>query len=172
MNPHHSTDSHITNSSEADVFHYQSELGLLEIISSGHSLLSVTFTDDNNQISERLSELSPFQNEIHTQFDEYFQGKRLTFDVSIKLNGTLFEKQVWDYLLEIPYGQTKSYGDIATFLGDMKKVRAVGRAVGQNPLAIIVPCHRVLGSNGKLTGYAGGLWRKEWLLKHEGSLLI
>jgi len=90
--------------------------------------------------------------------------------VALQPEGTDFQKAVWQQLAAIPYGQTASYGDIARALGNPQAVRAVGAANGQNPISIIIPCHRVIGSNGKLTGYGGGLWRKEWLLEHEGRL--
>jgi methylated-DNA-[protein]-cysteine S-methyltransferase len=86
--------------------------------------------------------------------------------------GTAFQQRVWQQLLTVPYGQTVSYQEIANALGNPKAVRAVGAANGQNPISIIAPCHRIIGSNGALIGYGGGLWRKEWLLKHEGGLLI
>lgn len=107
-----------------------------------------------------------------TQLREYFEGLRDSFQLELQPEGTDFEKSVWDKLLEIPNGQTCSYGDIARGIGDAKASQAVGRANGKNPIAIVIPCHRVIGSDNKLTGYTGGLERKEWLLKHEGSLLI
>ncbi len=99
----------------------------------------------------------------------YFAGTRRVFSVPLILEGTDFQLRVWDTLLEIPFGQTRTYAEIARALGDEKSVRAVGTANAQNPVAVIVPCHRVIGSDGALTGYAGGLWRKEWLLAHEGT---
>ncbi|MBC9786055.1 methylated-DNA--[protein]-cysteine S-methyltransferase [Heliobacterium chlorum] len=101
------------------------------------------------------------------QLDEYFRGTRKDFNVKLNPQGTQFQKQVWRKLPDIPYGKTASYKDIAEAVGNPKAVRAVGGANSQNPISIIVPCHRIIGSNGKLTGYAGGLWRKEWLLAHE-----
>ncbi|MCF8238129.1 MAG: methylated-DNA--[protein]-cysteine S-methyltransferase [Saprospiraceae bacterium] len=101
------------------------------------------------------------------ELNEYFQGKRKTFTTPWSTEGTPFQQSVWNSLAEIPFGHTRSYGYLARQLGNEDAVRAVGMANGQNPLAIIVPCHRVVGTNGKLTGYAGGLWRKKWLLEHE-----
>ena len=101
------------------------------------------------------------------QLDEYFQAKRKVFELALAPQGTDFQKRVWAQLLEIPYGETVSYLDVARAIGNAKSIRAVGAANGANPLSIIVPCHRVIGSDGKLTGYGGGLWRKEWLLNHE-----
>lgn len=106
------------------------------------------------------------------QIEEYFSGKRKVFDLKLNPEGTDFQKKVWQKLSEIPFGKTVSYLDIALALEDKNATRAIGNANGKNPISIIVPCHRVIGENGKLTGYAGGLWRKEWLLHHEkkGSL--
>src|SRR5690606_1404800 len=101
------------------------------------------------------------------QLQEYFQGIRKAFDLKLNPEGTPFQKQVWKLLQQIPFGKTISYLDLAKQLGDVKAVRAVANANAKNPLWIIVPCHRVIGSNGSLTGYAGGLHRKEWLLHHE-----
>ena len=107
-----------------------------------------------------------------TQLREYFAGERSSFHLDLIPDGTDFEQKVWELLLEIPQGATASYGSLAKKLGDGKASQAVGRANGKNPIAIVVPCHRVIGADNKLTGYAGGPERKEWLLKHEGALLI
>ena len=103
----------------------------------------------------------------------YFDGDLETIDrIPVEMNGTPFQKRVWDALRQVPAGKTATYAEIAVLIGSPAAVRAVGAANGANPVAVIVPCHRIIGSNGKLTGYGGGLWRKEWLLKHEGSLLF
>ena len=104
------------------------------------------------------------------QLIEYFEGNRTDFDFSINPQGTEFQKRVWDALLEIPFGKTMSYMELTKKLGDVKAIRAVASANGKNPLWIVVPCHRVIGSDGSLTGYAGGLWRKKWLLEHENPV--
>ena len=101
------------------------------------------------------------------QLGEYFEGGRKHFDFKLNPTGTDFQKKVWDALLQIPYGTTMSYMELSKKLGDVKAIRAVAAANGKNPLWIVVPCHRVIGSDGSLTGYAGGLWRKKWLLEHE-----
>lgn len=101
------------------------------------------------------------------QLGEYFEGKRNSFTFQINPKGTDFQKKVWQELLQIPYGKTTSYLELSKKLGDVKAIRAVASANGKNPLWIVVPCHRVIGSDGSLTGYAGGLWRKQWLLEHE-----
>ena len=102
-----------------------------------------------------------------TQLQEYFQGKRTHFDFKMDPQGTPFQKRVWSALMEIPYGRTLSYMELAKKLGDPKAIRAVAAANGQNPIWIAIPCHRVIGSGGDLVGYAGGLHRKKWLLNHE-----
>ncbi|MBK6486937.1 MAG: methylated-DNA--[protein]-cysteine S-methyltransferase [Gemmatimonadetes bacterium] len=101
------------------------------------------------------------------QLNEYFEGRRVTFEIPLAPDGTEFQRRVWMALRDIPFAQTVSYGDIAREIGNPKGVRAVGLANGRNPISIIVPCHRVIGSNGSLTGYGGGLDRKQWLLAHE-----
>ena len=101
------------------------------------------------------------------QLTEYFAGTRQTFDFRMNPAGTSFQQTVWQALRNVPFGTTQSYMDLTRHLGDEKAIRAVAAANGRNPLWIVVPCHRVIGSDGSLTGYAGGLWRKEWLLKHE-----
>ena len=106
------------------------------------------------------------------QLDEYFAGARRVFDLPLEPTGTPFQQQVWRQLRAIDFGATDSYAAVAARVGRPRAVRAVGAANGANPLAIVVPCHRVIGSNGKLTGYAGGLERKAWLLRHEGACLL
>lgn len=103
----------------------------------------------------------------------YFEGDLLALDrIRVEMNGTPFQKRVWDALRQIPAGKTASYADIAVLIGAPAAVRAVGTANGANPVAVVVPCHRIIGSNGSLTGYGGGLQRKEWLLRHEGDRLF
>ena len=105
--------------------------------------------------------------EAVSQLTEYFEGKRTGFSFRINPKGTDFQQKVWQELLNIPFGKTMSYLDLSKKLGDVKAIRAVASANGKNPLWIVVPCHRVIGTDGSLTGYAGGLWRKKWLLEHE-----
>jgi methylated-DNA-[protein]-cysteine S-methyltransferase len=105
------------------------------------------------------------------QLNEYFAGQRTTFDLPLEAMGSVFEHRVWKALRSIPYGTTTSYGDVAKRMGDPSATRAVGSANGKNPIPIIIPCHRVLGANGDLTGFGGGLDRKRWLLEHEGVLM-
>ena len=105
--------------------------------------------------------------EITDQIDAYFAGERENFDLELAPSGTSFQMRVWDELTKIPYGETISYSELARRLGDLKLVRAVGTANGRNPISIIIPCHRVIGADGSLVGYGGGLERKKWLLEHE-----
>lgn len=142
---------------------YLSPIGLLEIQGSEQGISSVSY----NAIVERAIENPVCLRDCITQLNEYFSGKRKVFDLKFDLEGSDFQKKVWAEIIKIPYGKTKSYNDIAKKLGDKEAVRAVGHAVGKNPLAVIIPCHRIIGSDGKLVGYTGGLWRKKWLLGFE-----
>ncbi len=108
-----------------------------------------------------------FLEETICQLDEYFNGERVNFSIDMALQGSEFQRKVWQALSGVGYGETLSYKDIALRIDNPKAARAVGNANNKNPLCIIIPCHRVVGSNGSLTGYAGGLWRKKWLLEHE-----
>ncbi|MEL6813994.1 MAG: methylated-DNA--[protein]-cysteine S-methyltransferase [Cyanobacteria bacterium J06598_3] len=117
---------------------------------------------------KKTAELKIFE-QVKTQLAEYFSHQRKAFNLPLSPQGTDFQKQVWQFLLQIPFGQTLSYGDMAHQLGKPGAARAVGAANGRNPISIIVPCHRVIASTGKMTGYAGGIDRKQWLLRHEQS---
>ncbi|MBI4853794.1 MAG: methylated-DNA--[protein]-cysteine S-methyltransferase [Acidobacteria bacterium] len=148
--------------------YYKSEIGLLEIIATDKGISKVDFL--NQEPSEfSLETNNTFLKDCFQQLAEYFRGERKSFSLELDPKGTDFEKRVWQELLKISFGETITYLHLAERLGDKKVIRAAARANGKNPLAIIIPCHRVIGSDGSLTGYAGGLWRKEWLLKHEGS---
>jgi methylated-DNA-[protein]-cysteine S-methyltransferase len=141
-----------------------SPIGYLEISGSEEFVQSILF---KNGLPTGKSEHPLVLIECRTQLEEYFQGTRRSFDFPFELEGTEFQKKVWELLLRIPFGETRSYGEIARELGNIKLMRAVGMANGKNPLTIVVPCHRVIGSDNKLVGYGGGLERKDWLLKHE-----
>lgn len=108
--------------------------------------------------------------QIRAELEDYFAGKSASFRTPLAPEGSEFEKNVWAELLKVPLGETCSYGDIARAVGGMETVRAVGKANGANPIAIVIPCHRCIGADGSLTGYGGGLWRKKWLLRHEGQM--
>ena len=138
-------------------------LGIATIIGdeNGISVISVA---DGGVISSKIPSILQ---EAVLQLNEYFEGNRTDFDFTLNPKGTDFQQKVWNGLLEIPFGKTCSYMDLSKKLGDVKAIRAVASANGKNPLWIVVPCHRVIGTDGSLTGYAGGLWRKKWLLEHE-----
>lgn len=138
-------------------------LGIATIIGdeNGISVISVA---DEGEISNTIPTVLQ---EAVTQFNGYFEGKRTDFNFKLNPKGTDFQKKVWNALLDIPYGKTRTYLEQSKFLGDVKAIRAVASANGKNPLWIVIPCHRVIGTDGSLTGYAGGLWRKKWLLEHE-----
>ena len=150
-------------------FYYDSPIGLLEIGGNEQYIKSVFFSDSDIRQIDHPPEL--LANCVQ-QLKEYFKKQRKEFDLPLKPVGTDFQKAVWDALLDIPYGETESYFEIAKKLGNPNAVRAVGGANGRNPISIIVPCHRVIGSSGNLVGYGGGLWRKKWLLQHEQNLLL
>jgi methylated-DNA-[protein]-cysteine S-methyltransferase len=120
-----------------------------------------------NVTQELSSEPSDLAQQTAEQLKEYFCGVRPLFDIPFRLIGSPFQQRVWSALCSIPYGQSTTYGQLAERLGDPKSARAVGTAIGRNPISLIVPCHRVIGTSGSLTGYAGGLDRKRWLLTHE-----
>ena len=152
-----------------------SPLGSLTLVASDKGLCGVWFEDQAHKPDLRHLPWGPSQHWLRlakTQLTEYFAGKRSSFDLPLDLaNGSAFQQGVWYALLQIPYGRYSTYGELAQHLGQAQAARAVGMAVGRNPLSIIVPCHRVVGANGALTGYAGGLWRKMDLLQREGTLL-
>lgn len=141
-------------------------IGFLEITGSENGIKSIYFLNFKVRIKRVPHQL----HDCVTQLDEYFKGKRQAFSLPLDLVGSPFQKMVWEETLKIPYGKTASYQELAVKLGNPKAFRSVGGANAKNPLSIIVPCHRVLGQHGKLVGYAGGLWRKKWLLEHEHAL--
>jgi len=143
---------------------FNSPLGNLEICGDDEAIISIKFIE--NIVLSEINENENIKNCV-CQLDEYFNGGRKEFEIKLNPVGTEFQKKVWNELQKIPYGYTKSYLFIAKMLGDKLSIRAAANANGQNPIAIIIPCHRVIGSNGSLTGYAGGLRRKKWLLEHE-----
>jgi methylated-DNA-[protein]-cysteine S-methyltransferase len=148
---------------------YQSPIGMIEIQGTYEQITSILFIEDS-EADDCTDECPWVLIECEKQLDEYFKGKRRTFTFPYQLDGTIFQKKVWEALTEISYAKTSTYKEIAVHIGNEKAVRGVGSANGRNRLSIVVPCHRIIGSNGKLTGYAGGLWRKEWLLRHERGL--
>ena len=141
-----------------------SPLGILEIAEENNTIIYIKFIEQFTIIKE---DTSYYLSKCIAQLNEYFDGKRNSFDLKLNPEGTDFQKEVWKELLKIPYGETRTYQQIANAIGDPGASRAVGNANNKNPIPIIIPCHRVLSSDGKLTGYAGGIQRKEWLLNHE-----
>ncbi len=158
---------------------YSSPLGRIYLLSDGEMLTALWFEGQNHAPvlsgNEQTTNLPPVIDEAKAWLDSYFNGQKPTLFPDIRMQGTHFQQRVWHQLMHIPYGSTVTYGSIAARMRKEMGVsavsaRAVGAAVGRNPISIIVPCHRVIGSTGKLTGYAGGLPRKEWLLRFEGAL--
>jgi len=146
--------------------YYQSPIGLVEIAGTDAALTGLNFVESRPR---KPGDEPPLLRDALRQIDEYFLGRRTEFSVPLKTEGTPFQEDVWRALRGIGYGMTASYQDIARTIGRPDAVRAVGAANGANPISIIIPCHRVIGKDGRLTGYGGGLWRKEWLLHHEQS---
>ncbi len=165
-----------------EIVYYQSPLGALEIRSTGSAISDVLFVNSWKGAKVNEEELSfvhstpgvkPKSAIIKScvkQLDEYFAGKRTEFTIHTSQVGTEFQQMVWAELCKIPFGRTISYMELSKRIGNIKAIRAVGTANGNNSVCIIVPCHRVIGSNGDLVGYGGDLWRKKWLLEHEGKI--
>ena len=147
--------------------YYSSPVGELLVESEADKITTVHFVKEAKYVENP----TPTTDHCIRELDEYFFKGRKFFTIDLDLRGTAFQQTVWSELLTIPYGRTVSYEAIALRIGDIKSIRAVGVANGQNPVAIIVPCHRVIGKNGELVGYGGGLENKQWLLYHEGALL-
>lgn len=149
---------------------YESPIGTIEIVGTDAGVSGLTFVDIKEERSARAKKGPPPAPvaEALAQLDGYFRGDRKIFTVKLDLRGTAFQKSVWERLLRVKFGQTITYKAVAEAVGRPAATRAVGQANHGNPVSIIVPCHRVVGSDGRLTGYGGGLWRKDWLLRHEG----
>ena len=148
--------------------YYQSPLGMLEIEATETALVAVKFMEEEIVCYVAEKKGSDLIDRTNLQLTEYFESKRKQFDLPLEFAGTEFQQQVWQELTHIQFGQTMSYGRFSELLGSKQLVRAAGTAIGRNPIGIIVPCHRIIGSQGDLVGYGGGLWRKQWLLEHEG----
>ena len=147
-----------------DEYFLSTPLGIAHILGNEFGLQSISLVDNSSENSHDLPDsLIP----AVTQLKEYFKGNRQEFSLKLNPQGTEFQKRVWKALQDIPYGKTISYLQLSRQLGDIKAIRAVAAANGKNPLWVVIPCHRVIGSDGSLTGYAGGLDRKKWLLDHE-----
>ncbi len=150
--------------------YYNSPLGEIEISATNEHIMSIMFKDAEKKPSPSLTASDSIPEIIAnatTQLNEYFQGTRKSFELPFSQDGTEFQQTVWNELLRIPFGETISYEELAICLGDKNKIRAAASANGLNKLNILIPCHRVIGKNGKLVGYGGDLWRKKWLINHE-----
>jgi methylated-DNA-[protein]-cysteine S-methyltransferase len=147
----------------------QSPLGPLSIISSSTHILEISFSPNTRQTGT-YEALPSIHNSCIRQLEQYFSGNLKSFDLALRPSGTSFQQKVWHALMEIPHGCTISYQKLAHKLGDPKAVRAVAAANGKNKIPVIIPCHRVIGSDGSMVGFAGGLENKEWLLRHEGAI--
>lgn len=145
--------------------YYKSPIGIIEIKGNCSAIISIIFVEKIGE--ESNEELPTIVTTCSKQLDEYFNGNRKRFDINMLAVGTPFEKKVWNELKNIDYGENVSYKDIAKAIGNEQAVRAVGKAIGKNKFAIIIPCHRVIASTGNITGYAWEVWRKEWLINFE-----
>jgi methylated-DNA-[protein]-cysteine S-methyltransferase len=147
------------------ISYLKSPIGQLKITAEEEFINSILFVFSNTEMEEE--NVNDVLTQCKTELSEYFVGKRKEFEVPFRQKGTEFQQKVWNELVKISYGKTVSYNYIAKAIQNQKSIRAVGTTNGKNQISIIVPCHRVIGSDGSFTGYAGGLWRKKWLLNHE-----
>lgn len=148
----------------------QTPIGELELASTSTGLLSVLFVQtEKNTLDKQPVAFSKINEEVKKQLNAFFKKELTVFDLPLHPAGTDFQKKVWNELTRIPFGQTISYLTLAKRLGDVNSIRAAASANGKNPITIIIPCHRVIGSNGTLVGYSGDMWRKQWLLEHESG---
>ena len=156
---------------------FNSPLGVLEIKVTSQLVCSILFTNTNRKIIPITENITKTQTKYpltmicQQQLTEYFSGERTIFELPLQQMGTAFQQKIWSELTNIPYGKTISYLALSKRIGNSKAIRAVGTANGKNSICIVVPCHRVIGSNGDLKGYNGDLWRKKWLLEHEGKYI-
>ena len=146
-----------------EIAYIKTPLGIAKIIGDENGISVISILEDGTTSVT----ISTILQQAVSQLNDYFEGKKTEFTFKLNPSGTEFQQKVWKGLLEIPFGKTISYLELSKKLGDVKAIRAVASANGKNPLWIVVPCHRVIGTDGSLTGYAGGLWRKKWLLEHE-----
>ncbi len=156
---------------EDNCFYYISPAGCLRIKNNGDAISEISFMDEHVSMASKqhMKRIPPVLRECIDQLDKYFAGELFSFNCKLAPEGTAFQQLVWEKLQQVPYGRTASYLALSKQVGNIKSIRAVGTANGKNPVAIIIPCHRIIGSNGSLVGYAGGLSRKQWLLNHEAK---
>ncbi len=148
---------------------FTSPIGIIEITANDSGITAVTFCEERSVSEIQENE---FTQAAKIQLQEYFLRERTVFTIPLSYEGTPFQKTIWNLLCKIPYGSSITYAELSHKYGNLKAIRAVGAANGANPIAILIPCHRVIGKNGKLVGYAGGIQRKEWLLQHEGVTIL
>ena len=148
-------------------YSYETVLGSVTLVEEDGALLAIS----THHVYDGICQETTLIKEAHQQLSEYLKGERKSFDLPLRMKGTDFQQRVWNALLDIPYGETRSYKQIAEAIGNPKAMRAVGMANNRNPLLIVVPCHRVIGADGKLVGYGAGIEKKEFLLRLEKSLL-
>ncbi|WP_418646535.1 methylated-DNA--[protein]-cysteine S-methyltransferase [Tenacibaculum insulae] len=157
---------------KTETTYYKTPIGTAKIVGDESGIQSVTVLDDDFSTTTETIDIKSIpaclQNCV-TQLEEYFNGNRKKFDLKLNPKGTQFQQSVWNELLNIPFAKSSTYLEQTKQIGDPKAIRAVASANGKNPIWIIIPCHRVIGSDGSLTGYAGGIWRKKWLLEHESG---
>ncbi len=149
---------------ELHKIYYKTPIGTAKITGDDNGIVAVNIVEENLETSKDIPNCLQ---DCVVQLDEYFEKKRSDFNLKLNPEGTEFQKRVWQELNKIPYAKTISYLQQAKKMGDVKAIRAIASANGKNPIWIIIPCHRVIGTDGSLTGYAGGIWRKKWLLEHE-----
>jgi methylated-DNA-[protein]-cysteine S-methyltransferase len=157
---------------DTETTYYKTPIGTAKIVGDENGIQSVSVLDEDFSTALEVtnSDIPECLQDCVSQLEDYFEGKRDNFDLKLNPQGTTFQKKVWDELLNIPFNKTRTYLEQSKALGDVKAIRAVASANGKNPIWIIIPCHRVIGSDGSLTGYAGGIWRKKWLLAHENPV--
>lgn len=152
---------------ESKTTYYKTPIGTAEIVGNEEGIQSISVLDEEKESSDNIPKCLE---DCVIQLDEYFTGERRDFDLKLNPKGTDFQQSVWKELNNIPYGKTRTYMEQTKQIGDPKAIRAVASANGKNPIWIVIPCHRVIGSDGSLTGYASGIWRKKWLLEHESPV--
>jgi len=150
-----------------NVIYYKTPIGTAKIVGDEDGIQSISVLDDDIETSNNIP---TYLKNCISQLEEYFAGTRTQFDLKLNPQGTEFQQKVWKELLNIPFNKTRTYLEQTKAIGDVKAIRAVASANGKNPIWIVIPCHRVIGSDGSLTGYAGGIWRKKWLLAHENPV--
>ena len=151
--------------------YYQSPIGLIKIGGTDQYIAELSFVDNKEQVIHGEPGVSDVMHQCTEELIEFFCGNRRNFDIPVYQEGTEFQQKVWSELLNIPFGKTINYLDLSKRLGNVKAIRAAASTNGKNKICILVPCHRVIGSNNALVGYSGGLWRKKWLLDHEFKIL-